>query len=352
MVQVIHLTRRLPWPRNNVYSLGAIVAGLILLTGTTVAAPFPEMVDAATELREGALYCATEAPPAPGDLSEPDNMVTLPLLGTLDTSHYSLPVLTLVIAGLDSFNPCAFFVLFFLLSLLLHAHSRQRMVVIGGIFVLFSGFLYFIFMAAWLNFFLLVGRLKYIAAAAGAVAIVIATINIKDFFFFKQGISLTIPDEAKPKLFERMRNIMGAGSIPAMLAATIFLAFTANLYEFICTAGFPMIYTRALTLHPLPVPVYYLYLALYNLVYVIPLAGIVTLFAITLGSRRLSEWHGRVLKLLSGVMMFMLGLILLIKPQLLVNAVASAGVLLVALIVSGIIIRLAPRHEDGTGQKK
>ncbi|WP_243373698.1 hypothetical protein [Geotalea sp. SG265] len=342
------MTRRRPPPGPVAFGCFAVLAVIVFLLGQAVAAPAP----AGMVLEEGTAYGAAPEQSIQDSISDPGDIISLPLLGSVQTSRLSLPVLTLVIAGLDSFNPCAFFVLFFLLSLLLHAHSRKRMVIIGGIFVLFSGLLYFVFMAAWLNFFLLVGRLKYIAAIAGAVAIVIATINIKDYFFFKRGISLTIPEQVKPKLFERMRNIMRAGSVPAMLAATIFLAFTANLYELICTAGFPMIYTRALTLQPLPMPVYYLYLALYNLVYVIPLAGIVALFAITLGSRRLSERHGRVLKLLSGVMMFFLGLILLIKPHLLANAAASAAVLVVALVTSWLIVRFAPPDKEETGIKK
>ncbi|GAB7025598.1 hypothetical protein [Geotalea toluenoxydans] len=344
MIHCPFLIRRRPRPGLAACCRAAILAVAIFLLGQAAAVSAP----AGMVLEEGTAYGAAPEQSIQDGLSDSEDSVSLPLLGTVETSRLSLPVLTLVIAGLDSFNPCAFFVLFFLLSLLLHAHSRKRMVIIGGIFVLFSGLLYFVFMAAWLNFFLLVGRLKYIAAVAGAVAIVIATINIKDYFFFKRGISLTIPEQAKPRLFERMRNIMRAGSVPAMLAATIFLAFTANLYELICTAGFPMIYTRALTLQPLPMPVYYLYLALYNVVYVIPLAGIVALFAVTLGSRRLSERHGRVLKLLSGVMMFLLGLILLIKPHLLASAVASAAVLVVALVTSWLIVRLAPQNKEET----
>lgn len=267
----------------------------------------------------------------------------LPLFGPVDTSSLSLPVLTLVVALLDSFNPCAFFVLFFLLSLLVHAHSRQRMAVIGGIFVLFSGLLYFLFMAAWLNFFLMFGRLKAITAVAGAVALVIATLNIKDFFFFKRGISLVIPEQGKSRLFERMREIMHAGSLPAMLAATVVLAFAANSYELICTAGFPMVYTRALTLERLPISGYYLYLALYNVVYVIPLAAIVILFVVTLGSRKLSEWQGRVLKLLSGSMMLTLGIVLLTRPSLLNNALFSAGLLLLAVAVTSVVVMAARR---------
>ncbi|HLO26184.1 MAG TPA: hypothetical protein VK187_08715 [Geobacteraceae bacterium] len=276
-------------------------------------------------------------------LAEEGVGLSLPLVGSVDTSRLSLPVLTLVIAVFDSFNPCAFFVLFFLLSLLVHAHSRQRMVIIGGVFVFFSGLLYFLFMAAWLNLFLFFGRLRTITAIAGIVAIIIALLNIKDFFFFKKGISLVIPEQAKPKLFERMREIMHAGSLPAMLAATVFLAFAANTYELICTAGFPMVYTRALTLQRLPIPVYYAYLALYNVVYVIPLACIVTLFAVTLGSRKLSEWQGRVLKLLSGSMMLCLGIVLLTAPTLLTNALVSICLLLLSVTVAGVVVIVAKR---------
>ena len=59
----------------------------------------------------------------------------------------------MVLAGLDAFNPCAFFVLLFLLSLLVHARDRRRMLLIGGVFVFFSGAIYFVFMAVWLNVF-------------------------------------------------------------------------------------------------------------------------------------------------------------------------------------------------------
>lgn len=226
--------------------------------------------------------------------------------------------------------------LFFLLSLLVHAHSRRKMLIIGGIFVLFSGLLYFLFMAAWLNLFLLFGRMSTITLAAGIIALIIGVLNIKDFFFFRAGVSLVIPDRAKDRLFERMRVIMHAGSLPAMIAATMVLALAANSYEIICTAGFPMIYTRTLTLHSLPIPVYYSFIALYNLVYVIPLAAIVTIFVITLGSRKLSEWQGRLLKLLSGTMMFALGLIILIWPALLTNVFVSLGLLVFAVTVTAL----------------
>jgi len=282
-----------------------------------------------------------------GPLQKPadqiDNLITLPLIGTIDSTKTALSYQTLIIAGLDSFNPCAFFVLFTLLGLLLHAHSRKRMLFIGGTFVFFSGFIYFIFMAAWLNIFLLTGQIAAITAVAGIIALVIALINIKDFFFFKQGVSLSIPDSAKPKLFDRMRKLLAAKSFAAVVTGTVVLAVAANAYELFCTAGFPMVYTRILTLHNLSKTSYYLYLVLYNLIYVVPLSIIVLFFAITLGSRKLSEWQGQVLKLISGMMMLCLGILLVGKTELLNNIKVTSGLLASALLLSAVIAYVTKR---------
>jgi energy-coupling factor transporter transmembrane protein EcfT len=144
---------------------------------------------------------ATPAPRAPP--------IDLPFIGRLDPSTLSLPVLTLVLAGLDAFNPCAFFVLLFLLSLMVHARSRARMALVGGVFVLFSGLLYFVFMAAWLNLFLLVGYLPLVTISAGLVALFVGALNVKDFVWPKKGISLSIPERAKPDLYQRTRDLVG-----------------------------------------------------------------------------------------------------------------------------------------------
>jgi hypothetical protein len=269
--------------------------------------------------------------------------VDLPLIGRVDPALISLPMITVVLGGLDSFNPCAFFVLFFLLSLLVHARSRPRMLAIGGTFVFFSGLLYFLFMAAWLNLFLLAGNLRTITLAAGSVALAVSFINIKDFFLFGKGISLSIPDSAKLRLYERMRRLLKSASLVSALAGTVVLAIAANTYELLCTAGFPMVFTRILTLHSLPAPTYYLYLALYNIVYVIPLAAIVIMFTVTLGARKLTAWEGRKLKLLSGIMMLLLGMVLLVRPAALSNIFAAAVMLAAALIISWGIISLVGR---------
>ena len=263
--------------------------------------------------------------------------VNLPFVGSVDAQAFSLPLLTLVLAGMDAFNPCAFFVLLFLLSLLVHAKSRARMLIIGGTFVLFSGIVYFVFMAAWLNVFLIAGELRLITFIAGLIALAVAALNIKDYFWFKTGPSLSIPESAKPGLFKRMREVVTSGSMGPMLASTVLLAIVANSYELLCTAGFPMVYTRALTLANLESWQHYAWLAVYNVIYVLPLLAIVLVFTKTMGARKLTESEGRILKLVSGFMMLGFGLVLLFAPNLLTNTLASILVLGLAVAASLVI---------------
>jgi len=272
--------------------------------------------------------------------SPPGETIQLPLLGAVAPASLSLPALTLVLAGLDAFNPCAFFVLLFLLSMLAQQKSRKRMLLIGSVFVLVSGLMYFAFMAAWLNVFQLFGHLFWVTLAAGALAVFVGAVNVKDFFLFEKGITLSIPESKKPDIFRRARAILGAANLSAMLAATIFMAIAANFYELLCTAGFPMVYTRLLTLADLTPVARYGYLAAYNLVYVVPLALIVILFARSLGARKLTEREGRLLKLMSGVMMLELGALLLLAPERVSQAGIAFGLMAVAVGVTWLAARL------------
>jgi len=271
--------------------------------------------------------------------------LSVPVLGEIDARSLSLPLFTLTIAALDAFNPCAFFVLLFLLSLMVHARSRLRMLLVGGTFVFFSGLVYFLFMAAWLNLFLVFGGAPWVTLVAGLVALTIGVLNVKDFFLFKQGPSLSIPEGAKPSLFRRMRGLLGAESLGIMMVGTVALALAANSYELLCTAGFPMVYTRMLTLNALSGWEYYTWLALYNLIYVLPLLAIVLVFTFTLGARKLSERQGRILKLLSGTMMLGLGLVMLFAPEALNSFSIGLGLLLLAGAVTSVAAALT--HEDG-----
>ena len=246
------------------------------------------------------------------------NIIYLPWIGPVNLTSLSLPVLTIVLGGLDSFNPCAFFVIFILLSLLVYLKSRWKIILVGGIFVFFSGLFYFFFMLAILTTIQFI-QILIISITAGCIAVILGALNIKDFFFFKKGPSTSMSMEKRKKIFKRMRDLIHNAYLPGVLGGTIFLAITVNLYELLCSLGFPLVYVTRLAAEHLPAIDYYLYILLYNIIYVIPLIVLVLVFAFTLGTRKLSEWRGRQLKLFSGGMLFSMGLILIINYMILEN---------------------------------
>ena len=180
-----------------------------------------------------------------------------------------------------------------------------------------SGLVYFAFRAAWLNVFFLIGLSRSVQLGLGGVALLVGAINIKDFFAFKRGVSLSIPERAKPGIYRRMRSIIRAHSVLGAVAGAAVLASLVNVVELLCTAGFPAVYTRILSMRALSPAAYYGYLALYNVAYVADDALMLTIALVTLGSRKLQEREGRWLKLVSGAVMAALGAALVLRPSLL-----------------------------------
>jgi len=233
--------------------------------------------------------------------------ITLPLFGKIDKSS-PLFFLTILIGLLDGFNPCAFWVLMFLLSLLSVAKSRKRMLLIGSVFVIASGFVYFGFMSAWFNFFSLIGMHRIITLILSAVAIVMGCINLKEVFFFKKGVSLMISEKQKPKLYQRVRKIIQTRSALLAIVLTIILALFVNLIELTCTMGLPALFSKILTERQIALGAKYFYLVLYNIAYILPLWLIVVGFSLTLGKYKMTEKSAKVFKAISGLLMITLGI--------------------------------------------
>ncbi|GMU59461.1 MAG: hypothetical protein AMXMBFR34_12240 [Myxococcaceae bacterium] len=292
----------------------AILAGGELLFGfdrpETTGARIRALLDGAPSAADpGAAVCS----PHP-DVSCEEQAVSAGIFGAIRLREVGLPAFTLLVGLLDGFNPCAMWVLLFLLSLLVNLKSRARMALIAGTFVLVSGTVYFAFMAAWLNVFLLIGLGRAVQVALGAIAVLVGGLNVKEFFAFKVGPSLTIPEAAKPGIYARVRAILQAEHLWGAMASVVVLAVLVNFVELLCTAGFPAVYTHALSAQRLPAWQNYGYLVLYNLAYMLDDAVMVSIAVATLSRRRLQEKEGRWLKLVSGVVMLALALVLLFKP--------------------------------------
>ena len=230
---------------------------------------------------------------------------------TITLADVGLPAFTMAMGLLDGFNPCSMWVLLLMISLLAPLNDRKRMVAIAGTFVLVEGIAYFVFMAAWLNLFLLIGMSRAVTLVVAAIAIVAGMINLKDFVAFGRGISLSIPDKAKPGIYSRMRGLLHAPTMTAAIVGSAVLAVLVQIVEFMCTSGFPALFTRILTLRELPTASYYGYMLLYNAAYMLDDIVILSIGVIMLSRHRLQEKEGRVLKLISGLVMVGLGLYLI-----------------------------------------
>lgn len=241
------------------------------------------------------------------------------LFGTLSAQRLGLPLFTLALGLLDGFNPCAMWVLLFLLAMLVRQHDRRRMALIAGTFVFVSGAVYYAFMAAWLNVFLAVGLSQPVRLGLAGVALLVGAFNVKDFFALGRGFSFSIPAAAKPALVARMRRVTQAqpraGALVAPLLGVAALAVVVNLVELLCTAGLPAVYTAVLAQQGLGTAAHLAYLGLYILGYIADDTLMVTLAVLALGSGKLTETAGRGLKLLSGLVMLALGVVLLFRPQ-------------------------------------
>jgi cytochrome c biogenesis protein CcdA/thiol-disulfide isomerase/thioredoxin len=237
------------------------------------------------------------------------------LFGWLSATDLGLPVFTIALGLLDGFNPCAMWVLLFLLATLAGQRDRTRMAVTAGTFVVVSGAVYFAFMAAWLSVFLVIGMTRPIQVVLGAIALAMGAVNLKDFFAFGRGPSLSIPDSAKPGIYARVRSVLREHNLAGSLLGIAVLAVLVNLVELLCTAGLPAIYTSVLAQQELSTWGRLAYLGLYNLAYVADDALMVTIAVVTLSRRRLAERAGRWLKLASGAVMLALGLLLLLRPE-------------------------------------
>lgn len=231
----------------------------------------------------------------------------------ISLEQIGLPLFTLALGLLDGFNPCSMWVLILMISLLAPLNNRPRMLAIAGAFVAVEGFAYFIFMAAWLNLFLLIGLSRVSELIIATLALVAGAINLKDFWAYGWGISLSIPATAKPGIYARMRRILQAENLGAALLGTVALAILVQIVEFMCTSGFPALFTRILTLQQLDSISYYGYLLLYDLAYMLDDVIILAIGVITLSQHRLQENEGRWLKLVSGLVMVGLGVYLLLQ---------------------------------------
>ncbi len=247
----------------------------------------------------------------------PDTLI-LPVVGEISIKHLSLPALTILIAALDGFNPCAMWVLVFLIGLLLNLKDRFKMWVLGSTFIMTSAFIYFLFMTAWLNLLQFLGLVLWVRLAIGLIALIAGGYNLKEYFANPSGVCKVTGNARRQRVFGRLQAIVHQKNFWLALVGIIVLAFAVNLVELVCSASLPVVYIQVLTLTPLLQWQYYLYLLLYITIFMLDDLIIYIAAMTTLQAAGVTGKYSRGSHLVGGVVMLAMGAVILMRPQWLV----------------------------------
>jgi len=254
--------------------------------------------------------------PSSQEVSKNLTSFELPIIGRTDLTAFSLPTLAIVLGLIDGFNPCAMWVLVYLIAVLMGINERKKALLIVGIFVFASGVLYFVFMTAWLNFFLFVGYIRAITIAIGLVALAGGILSLKEFILSKELTCKVGDEKSHEKTMKKIDSISTRSMSIALIISVIGLAFAVNSIEFVCSSAIPAVFTQILALHNLPMIQYYAYILLYDFFYMLDDIVIFGLAAFAI-SGSFGQRYAKFCKGLGGILLTGIGLLLLFAPHML-----------------------------------
>ncbi len=283
-----------------------------------------------------------EASPLSADIQA--DTLDVPLFGKVNLTNQSIWISTALIAFVDGVNPCSVWVLTMLLALTLHSGSRKKVLVTGLVFLSVTAGVYALFIAGLFTIFSVVSFIGWIQVVVALLALFFAVVNIKDYFWYKEGLSFTIADDKKPGIFQRMRKVMDASqSFPGLIGATIVMAAGVSLVEFSCTAGFPVLWTNLLITQKIEAGLFVALLILYMLIYQLDEMVIFFTAVFTLKSSRIEESQGRILKLVGGMLMLTLSFVMLVNPAWLNSLSKSLIIFAISFGLVGVVLLLHRR---------
>lgn len=268
---------------------------------------------------------------------ESENIINIPIIGEINLADKSIIISTILIASADGLNPCSIWVLLFLLGMILHTGSRRKILLVGSLFLLTTAFIYGAFIATIFTIFTFMNHISWLVYTIAILALIFGIVNVKDYFWFKKGISFTISDKHKPKLYKKARNLIKEESTVLLAIATIFMAAGIAIIELPCTAGLPLVWTNIVQASDIEVP-FFILLGLYILMYLLIEIIILATVLITLKSIKMDEFKGRALKLFGGLLIIALALVLLIDKTIMYNLNQAMSIILGTILLSILII--------------
>ena len=251
------------------------------------------------------------------DSDQTDENVTVPVLGKINAKKVSLPILAVVLGFVDGFNPCAMWILIFLITMLFNMKDRKKMWILGLTFILTSGIVYLMFMLAWLNLATFISKIAFIRLLIAVIALVVGLINIYKYIdsLKKKDEGCDVVDKKdRKKIMEKIISITHEKKFIIALLGIMVLAASVNIIELMCSIGIPLLFTQILAMNNLSTFSYMIYMFIYIFFFLI---DDIVIFVISMVTLKVTGLSTKYTKLIGGIIMLIIGLLLIIKPELL-----------------------------------
>lgn len=241
--------------------------------------------------------------------------IKLPILGKINLKDFSLPTAATLIGLVDGFNPCAMWVLLFLISMLLGMKDRKRMWILGLTFLLSSALVYMAIMLSWFNIVVNVMASVIFRNIISVIAIVGAIINLRAFFKSNDSGCEVVDDKRRKKVINKIKDFIKEKSLFIALGGVIFLAVSVNVIELACSAGLPLVFTQLLAINNVSSFESFIYTLIYIFFFLIDDIIIFLIAMSTTKIHAISTKYNKYSHLIGGILMLIIGILLLIKPE-------------------------------------
>lgn len=244
-----------------------------------------------------------------------ETSVKAPIVGNVNLKDVSLLTSAIILGLIDGFNPCAMWILLFLISALIGMKDRKRMWTLGLTFLITSGLVYMLIMLSWISIAVKITTIVWIRNIIAIIALIGAILNLKSFIKSKNSGCEIVDSKKRKNIFSKIKKFTSEKSFILAFFGIIGLAISVNLVELACSAGLPLIFTELLAINNVSGFIKFIYIGIYIIFFLIDDIIVFTISMYTMKATGISTKYGKYSHLIGGLIMLLIGLLLIIKPE-------------------------------------
>ena len=252
------------------------------------------------------------------NLNSTEEKFNVPILGEISAKNVSLPLFSMIIGAVDGFNPCAMWILIFLITMLITMEDHRKRWILGITFIATSGFVYLLFMVSWLNLAIFFSKVIYLRMFIAVLALIFGMVNIDKYLKERNkdeiGCEVT-NDETRGKIVTKIKKITTEKRFILAIVGIMILAISVNILELLCSLGLPVIFTQVLALNNLSLGQYIFYFSIYIFFFLLDDILVFIIAVKTLNIKGISNKYTKYSHLIGGIIMLIIGLLMALKPE-------------------------------------